>query len=127
MSLLDGPLRAAAKKLIGLAGAPATIRVVTSSYDPASLLENEDTATYSLRISPPEPYRAHRIDGTQVLAGDAACLVAARDLEAVGLLLPTGSLKNVYLTLGADEWQVVAVNHIRSGEQIAAVELQLRR
>ena len=127
MGLLDGPLRSVAKTLVGVLGADAALRQVTSTYNAVNGTETTATLSASIRISPPEPYSAYRVDGTMVQAGDARCIVAAKDLEDAGFVLPTGSHKNLYLDIGTETWTVVRTMQIRSGDQAAAVELQLRR
>lgn len=127
MSLLDGPLRGAASQLLRLLGATATLRRTTTTLAFASDLSTDETLEATVKASPPEPYNSGRIDGTLVQTGDAKCIIAATSLEAVGISLPAGSLQNVFIFFGAEKWNVVSVNQIRSGDLIAAVELQLRR
>lgn len=127
MSLLDGPLRGAATLLIRQAGATATLRRTTTQLAFASDQDVSTTVEATIKVSPPEPYRASRIDGTLVQIGDSMCLVSAQTLELSGISLPVGSLQNVSLQIGADKWKVISVNQLRSGDLVAALELQLRR
>lgn len=127
MGALDSTFRAGASELIRSLGATATLRRVSQEYDAASDQGTDTVFEASIRVSPPEPYRSKPITGTQVQTGDAKCYVAAVDLEATGIVFPPPSRTVVYLILGADRWTVVEVNHLRSGDQSAALELHLRR
>ncbi len=129
MGVLDGPLRGVAKQLTSLLGTTATLRRRTAVFDPIANAEVVTNVTWSLRVSPPEAVGLDRIDGTLVRAGDAKCVAAAADIEALSpaISLPTGSAVNLYLDVAGDRWAIVAVNDMRSGDQSAAVELILRR
>lgn len=127
MGLLDATFRGMASSLINLLGATAVLRRVTITYNTTTNASSEATASFTIMISPPVPYNALRIDGTLVLAGDAKCLAAAADLETAGIVLPPPSNVNWYLDIGSDKWNVVRTSALRSGDQSAAIELQLRR
>lgn len=127
MARLDGVFRSAARKLISDFGATATLTRRTKTIDPGSNEKVSSETTATVKVSPPEPYKSYQINGTLVKAGDAHCLIASTTLEAAGISLPASTLQDVFLTLGSDVWMVVALNQLRSGDQSAAVELQLRR
>jgi hypothetical protein len=124
---LDGPLRGVTQQVLSLLGGSATLRRIVRVYDPLTDLDQETVTTFALKVSPPEPYSVGRIDGTLIRQGDARCLVAGADLDAIGIVFPPGSYTSLYLEIGSTRWTIVSGNELRSGDQTAAVELQLRR
>lgn len=128
MGVLDGPLRGAANTLLNVLGCAATLRKRSATFNPLTNAESSVTETsWTVKASPPSPYSARKIDGTVIREGDASCLLATYALDQEGITLPGGPVTNYYLDFGSDVWTVVSINHLRSGDQSAAVELQLRR
>lgn len=121
MATLDALFRDLAKTLIADFGTTATLRSTTATYSAATGKNSETTSDVSVEISPPAPVSANRINDTTVLVGDMECLVAAKGLTGV----PT--LNRDTLIFGGFTWDIVGVDPIYSGDDIAAYTLRLRR
>ncbi len=128
MSLLDGPFRSLASDLIGTLGASAvTITRKENLYDAATDTDSPVTTTADLKMTPPAPFEERRVNGSSVLATDLMALVAAKDVDALSFGLSMDSNVTLSLVYDGATYQVVGVREIRSGDQAAAIELQLRR
>lgn len=122
MTRLDDKLVPAAQRLINKFGKTATVTTeAAKTYDPETgKTSNTGETVNTVKISPPAPYEIRYITAGVVDVGDQRTIIAAKDLT---FTLKTGQL----LTVDSDKWRIVSVNSIRSGEQIAAFELQLRK
>jgi len=74
----------------------------------------------SVTISPLLEYTEDTIDGDVVLRGDCYCFIAGQGLAVT----PTEDTK---VAVSGQTWQVVSIETLRSGDDIAAYRLQLRR
>jgi len=118
---LDKRMRATAKRLINDFGKAITIRRTARSYDPSSGTETTTTTDHSTNTAPPESYRLDQIDGTNVHRGDQRLFVAAS-----GLSIDPDPQQDTVI-MDSTTWQVVAVEGLWSGEQVAGWYLQVRR
>ncbi len=120
-------MRALALDLIDRFGKEITYtkEEVGATYDPATGKNSGgSTSSFTIKVSPPDPYDISLVDGEIIRAGDARCLVAARAAEDLGLIPDSITDK---LDFGGAIWTVVGVKHIWSGDQVAAFELQVRK
>ncbi|MEK9721879.1 MAG: hypothetical protein VW405_00160, partial [Rhodospirillaceae bacterium] len=69
------------------------------------------------------PYEKRYVDGDVVKVEDAMTLVSAEDVAAASFTPAQGQT----VTFDSVSWDVVSVKVHRSGDQVAAYELQLRR
>jgi hypothetical protein len=116
---LDSIMVPLADSLITDFGKTATYKQVTSTFS-ASTGKTTSTETPStVIVTPPAPYKQNRIDGTVVQTGDVTCNIAG---QAISFTPQIGDRIN----LNSLDWQIVGVNPVFSGEQIALYKLQLR-
>ncbi len=122
MTRLDDRLVPKVKDLIDRLGKSATVTTEDDkTYDSGTgKTANTGTTIHTIKISPPAPYNKNYDGASIVKVGDQRTFVAAKDLTFTpepGLLLKVDS----------DEWRMVSINTLRSGELIAAYEIQLRK
>ena len=106
-----------------VSGKAVTVRKVSRDLDPVDPGGGtyiETTTDYPTTASPPAPYSQGYIDGQLVQAGDMQVIVPALDVTEAP---ETGWL----VIMDGDEWSVVSVEWLWSGEQVAAYQLQVRR
>lgn len=117
---LDTQMRALASDLIGQFGASAILQRDEYLYDRvASKGYLQETQQYSIKISPPEPYKELR-DGLLVKTGELKAMVAAVDLAVV----PDQKDRIIF---AGETWTVIDVESVWSGEQVAAYILRLQK
>lgn len=96
----------------------------TETYDPATGITTEGSVTTpTVKGTPPAPYEKRYVDGDVVKVEDAMTLVSAEDVAAASFTPAQGQT----VTFDSVSWDVVSVKVHRSGDQVAAYELQLRR
>lgn len=117
---LDSVFRPLAVQLINAFGTTATWIKTAETFSATTGQTTRTETTYSVVVSPPEPYDTRRVDGSVIQVGDATCLLQG---AALSFTPEIGDL----ITILSTRWQVIGVNPIVSGEQIAAYELQLRQ
>lgn len=117
---LDSVMVPLAKQLIGDFGLTVTYKVRSNSFDVTTGKTTFTESSSSAIITPPEPYKQNRIDGSVIQQGDVMTSIAQSAISFV----PTISDRVLFNSV---DWEVVAVNPIFSGEQIAMYELQLRQ
>lgn len=117
---LDDTARAVAERLIGRFGKTVTIRRVIRGFDPATGKTTETTRDFTARVSPPERFREHLIDGTLVKAGDLQAQLAAKGAPVV----PEPARDRI--VIDGESYQVLRVDPVTSGEEAALYTLHLR-
>lgn len=118
---LDTELRAIALELIADFGKAVTVRAKAGeAYDPTTRIAVATPTDVSAQISPPEPFREALVDGDTVQLGDARCFLAASGLAYT----PDTTM---VVTIDSDEWTIVAVKTLYSGELPAVYELHMRK
>jgi len=117
---LDSVLVPLANKLVNDFGKTVTYKQRVSSYDATTGKTTFTETESSAIITPPEPYRQNRIDGTTIQAGDAVANIAGSSISFVPAISDR-------IDLNGSDWQVVRVNPVFSGEEVAIYELQLRQ
>lgn len=122
VTTLDTKLVPKAAELVELYGKSVTWGVTSGgSYNPASGdVTGSSTTSYTVKVTPPEPYSERWIDGDLVRVGDAKVYLAAQDLA----FTPSAGQT---VTIDATVWKAVSANAIYTGESIALWEVQVRR
>lgn len=124
---LDATLRPTARRLIKKYGKDATLKRETlGTFDPAaSEYSGGGTTSYAVKVSPPERFRQDMIDGQMVRRDDFEVLASDLALS----ITPTAgdeSTKDT-LVLDSEEYQIIRVNPVYSGEQVAMFRLHCRK
>lgn len=118
---LDTKLIPKAADLVDTYGKSVTWSVTTSTYNPASGdVSGVAVTTYTVKVTPPEPYSERWIDGDLIRFGDAKVFLAAQGLAFTPAPGQT-------ITIDSTVWIVVAANAIYTGESVALWEAQVRR
>jgi hypothetical protein len=124
MGALDAAFRSLASTLIGaFSSTPATYaRAAAPRYDPR---EGQELVfapvTYSIKITPPLPYRKSEVNGTTVQATDLRCYISAKDLP----IEPDPRTDS--LTWKGFAFQVISASPVGTADANVLIELQLRR
>jgi hypothetical protein len=122
MTPFDLKLPSTAKRLVtrhGIAGVFS--KPSTPNYDPTTGRTDDSVAlTYLVTMIPPYNYTVDRINGTTVLKTDLCTIIAALDLGFV----PT---TNMLISAVNEVYRIISIETYRTGELIAAYELQLRK
>lgn len=119
---LDTKMRAKALALIADKGKLLKYYVPgTTTYDRATGVgEQAGVTEYVLRSSPPRGAKEKYVAGELVKEGDHVTLLPAKDLA----FDPATATR---VEVDAQEWRIVSVEPIRSGQQVAAWKMLLRR
>lgn len=119
---LDTKMRAKALALITEKGKLLKYYVPgTTTYDPTTGIgEQAGVTEYVLRSSPPRGAKEKYVAGELVKEGDHITLLPAKDLA----FDPAGATR---VEVDAEEWRIISVEPIRSGQQVAVWKLLLRR
>ena len=80
----------------------------------------ETASTVTRKVSPPVPFNQRLVDGATVRRDDTQVFVAGSGITFTPSIGMT-------IVIAGDKWKIVSVIVLRSGEQVAAYELQLRR
>lgn len=120
---LDLKLVPKAKELLDRFGMTVTYTEVDSgSYDPSTGQTSGGSNTdHEIKIAPPFPVRADLVDGEVYQFGDQLTYLADDELE----FEPTAGEDRVLI--GGETLLVIGARPIRSGDDIAVWELQLRK
>lgn len=124
MTILDAPLRRAARSVLETFGKQATLRTVVSTYDPAAGEAVDVPTDVSVRALI-EDYSALQMmggsseSGEGVLRGDRKATIAAE-----GIPEPTPASR---LVVDGQGWGVVKVDREYSGDLPVLYVLQIRR
>lgn len=120
MTELDGELPQDVFETIEEIGVAASFSIVVKTRDPvAGTVTAVDNGTASRKVTPPVGYDKEFVDGTSVLATDEYVLVAA-------LNLPFTIEEGMEISLVGGTRRVESIKPLRSGELVAAYQLQLR-
>lgn len=120
MTALDTTFRNLAKNLIADYGPSAILRRKDATYDVTSGKAAQSGTDYDVKISPPSPVTENMVNGT-VENGDLVTYVAAQGLA----IRP--SINTDYLVWDSDEWKLVEVKPLVSGDQFAAYRVVFRK
>lgn len=109
-----------AKQLIdNTFGFAVTYRQRSRTYSAATGKNvNVDTDT-PIQITPPSPYDQRRVNGTTIFEGDQYTYMSS----ASAITPRSGD----FIVQGGEEWQIVSVSPLQSGELTPAYEMQLRK
>lgn len=120
MTELDAELPQDVFDTIQELGVAAIFSIVTKTRDPvAGTVTPVDNGTVARKVTPPVGYDKEFIDGTSVLATDEYVLVAALNLT----FTPE---EGMMISVVGGTRRIESVKPHRSGELVAAYELQLR-
>ncbi len=117
---LDTKLISKVKTLVEKYGTNAVFTANAGDYDPTTGTVDSDTATHTAKVTPPQQYKQHLIDGDVIRIGDAQVYLPAQDLTftpAIGIMV----------SVAGSSWQIMNVNPIYTGDNVALYELQLRK
>lgn len=117
---LDTKMRATAQRLVDKFGKPVTLRRTTSTFDPDTGTTTEGTTDHSVNAVI-EPYDQRLIDGSIIQTGDMQASFPAKDLSV------TPSTATDIIIMDGDEWQIVNVGFIWSGEEVALFQAHVRK
>lgn len=119
MTVLDGPMRAVAKNLLGTVGTVGTIEYIsTGAYNPSTgeAPSGADSSTQARGTA--EDYRDSEINGTTVKRGDVKWTVHAKGIDRPKV--------NDLATLAGVRYTIMDVGRVMSGDEAALYVLQLR-
>jgi hypothetical protein len=92
------------------------------TYDLVTATETAGTAvTAEVNSSPPFPFKQDEIDGTSIKQGDFRTIISAKDLTTI---VPSPGLTTY--TRGGTVYQIVRVDPISGGDEVAAWILHCR-
>ena len=74
----------------------------------------------TVKVTPPSNYGLDLVNGDTIKIGDCRVILAAQGL----VFTPQ---QNWGIRLGSETWTIISVGPIRTGDDVAAYELQLRR
>lgn len=103
-------------------GITSTFRdfAAASDYDPTTGAVTFTATTYTETVAPPQGYNSRFVDGDVIKSEDMFTFVAGSGLTFV----PAPGWE---IDLSSETWTVVAVQQLRSGDDVAAYKMQLRR
>lgn len=123
MGALDAAFQQLASTLIGaFSGTPAVYtRQPPSRYDGRTGEElNFQPVTYSVKITPPQPYTKREVAGTTTSAADLRCYISSIDLPI------TPDIRTDSLTWLGTTFNLVRANQIGTADAAVMIELILR-
>lgn len=118
---LDSVMGPLATTLIADFGGPVTLTRVTRVFNPATGKTTDTSTTFTVNMSPPNPYTKGRINGTVIQSSDLWAYIPASAPSGA----PDG--KTDEITLSGVKHKVVSVKPVYSGQQVAMYEVQLRK
>lgn len=125
---LDLRLRPRVEQLIAKYGRDATFHVSTKTYDSStSGVSHASTATHTVKVTPPAPYRRTEPSVEGIRAGDMQIHWAAYGLSWTPEIAKGGTSTITKVTVDGLDFQVISLDRTYSGEQIALYTAQLRR
>ena len=129
MGSLDSAFRDLAPSIISIfVSSTSKLSRVRRSYDPETGKKVSITeAEADVKVSPPQPFNVHEVDGVNVLAQDLLTLVPAQDLEDAEFdPIPTTET-TILVEVGSESYKVQRVEKFRSGDQDALYAMHLRK
>lgn len=123
MGVLDSALQQVATILIGaLSDVPATYtRTPAPRYDGRTGQElNFQPVSYSVKITPPQPYTKREVNGTTTAATDLRCYISAVDLPI------TPDIRTDSLTWQGTTFNLVRAAPVPTADASILIELILR-
>lgn len=96
------------------------IRVTGEEFDPEAGETVKTTEEHDVSAVPPQSVSTRLIDGSNVKVGDMVVGVPATSLE----FTPSTDDR---LRIDGDDWSIVRIEPIYSGEKVAVYNLQVRR
>ena len=136
MGALDEGMRSAANAVVdALVDGQITVKRTASGYSYLTEATGPVVTNFLMKAAPPEKFELSEINGTSVKTGDVKVFVPALQYEPAtptGLTAPVftkfdAKTDKVVLIGSTDELRIVDVDEVWSGDQIAGVELQLRK
>ena len=121
MAALSTRARRSAADLIQRVGKTVTLRRSARSFDPGSGETTESFEDFTVKVSPPEPFRDGLVDGALVRSGDLETYLAAE-----ALAFGPEPLSDALLINGGT-YSLVRVEPLFAGEEIALYKLHLRK
>lgn len=120
MTVLDDKLVPKAKQMLDTFGRTVTYRVNSASFNPVeSEITGGSVTNTSVKIVPPFPFERRLVDNDKIFEGDMLTYLAAKDLPI------TPALEGIVID-GSEEWKIVSVDKIYSGDELCLWQLQLR-
>ncbi|MBW7990040.1 MAG: hypothetical protein FVQ84_08505 [Planctomycetes bacterium] len=122
MTALDDKLVPAALALITKFGISANITTITgNTYDPTTSSTAVGTPVVNaVTITPLVPAANKFIDGDLVKVGDVESFIA-------GIGLGFTPIPGLLVEVGSDDWKIVRVDTLSSGDSVAAYQMFLRK
>lgn len=112
-------------EVIDTYGINLTYTTVTASYDADTGEVSEVEATVVRKTSPPQGISSRMVDGDTHRIGDLVALVAGSGLSFDPVALVASN--NLRVAVGGENYIVYQVQPIRSGDEVAAYKLFMRR
>jgi hypothetical protein len=127
MGILDGPMRAVAKTLIGVLGADLVLIRVSKGYEPTEgTTVSQDPEEWEVKCTPPESantneaYDTFGAAGSVITKGDLMTHVAAEALEDAEAPVPVVGMK---VRFGSTEYRIKDVAYTRAGDLVTLYTL----
>ena len=121
MTTLDDEIVPEVVAAIAEVGIPATLTAKATTLTPSTGAVSGGGSTYSIKVTPPAPYDATLVDGVGIQAGDVQLYCFGPD--SIG----TTPLPGWRISVAGKSLLIESVGELRSGDSIAAFELQCRR
>lgn len=118
---LDSIMGPLATNLIADFGGPVTLTRTVKVYDSVTGKTTDTSTTFTVNMSPANPYTRARIDGTLIQTEDLWAYIPASAPSGA----PDG--KTDQITLAGTVYKVVTVQPVYSGVQIAMYQVQMRK
>jgi len=120
-SRFTGENGVANRLLVKYGGSLQLIYDTGGTYDRTTMTKaGEVSVDETVDCSPPEPYKKSEIDGTSVLKGDLKTIVPSYQVTNEP---PVGATVN----FDSQVWRIIDTEPIKSGNEVAAYTLQIRR
>jgi len=117
---LDKALGVSVKDLIGdLVTEKMTFEIDVEDYSASTGKTTTVKRRFQAKASPPQEYDSRYINGDSIQAGDSSIFLAGKDLKFI-------PKKGMVVIERDQRWRSVRVRKHRSGDDIAAWEIQLR-
>lgn len=121
MTALDDKLVPKILSLIDKFGKTAVFtELTTNTYDPATGTVSTVEVNHNRKMSPPSDYDLRYVDNDLIKMGDAQTMVAASGIP----FTPVQAMK---VAFDSNDWHIVTVSPVYTGNIIGAYKLQLRR
>lgn len=119
---LDTLIAAKVVSVLAKYGVDATFTIeLARGYDPETGKSTRiDTQTHTVKATPPAAYSIREIDGERVRASDMRIYISGAN---VPFTLDIGQT----VAISGQKWTVVAIGPVKSGDDVALYECQVRR